>query len=187
MKLVELQGATTAPCGYKWYSNNKSRFNGEYEHYLIKEDKKMTREDKLYSMTMANLQIVADKLGVKINPKAAKSKAVEKILEAENVMEATNKEMEKQEQEKEDLKAAEQETKEQVKEQEPKLVPMPGTEDPDWGKKHYAPTPKRGQLIEYNGKAQNICAWAKELGKSANTLYARIYKLGWDVEKAFNA
>lgn len=38
MKLVELQGATTAPCGYKWYSNNKSRFNGEYEHYLIKEE-----------------------------------------------------------------------------------------------------------------------------------------------------
>lgn len=46
-------------------------------------------------------------------------------------------------------------------------------------------TPKRGQLIEYNGKAQNICAWAKELGISANTLYGRLYKLGWSVEKAF--
>lgn len=45
--------------------------------------------------------------------------------------------------------------------------------------------PKRGQLIEFNGKAQNICAWAKELGISANTLYARIYSMGWTVEKAF--
>ena len=46
-------------------------------------------------------------------------------------------------------------------------------------------TPKRGTLIEYNGKSQNICAWAKELGISANTLYGRLYKLGWTVEKAF--
>lgn len=46
-------------------------------------------------------------------------------------------------------------------------------------------TPKRGVLIEWNGKAQNICAWAEELGISANTLYGRLYKLGWTVEKAF--
>lgn len=45
--------------------------------------------------------------------------------------------------------------------------------------------PKRGALIEYDGRSQNICAWAKELGISANTLYGRIYKLGWTVEKAF--
>lgn len=45
--------------------------------------------------------------------------------------------------------------------------------------------PKRGALIEYNGKSQNICAWADELGISANTLYGRLYKLGWSVEKAF--
>ena len=44
--------------------------------------------------------------------------------------------------------------------------------------------PKRGQLIEFNGKAQNICAWAKELGISANTLYGRLYKLGWPLDKA---
>jgi hypothetical protein len=47
------------------------------------------------------------------------------------------------------------------------------------------PTPKRGALIEWNGKAQNICAWAEELGISANTLYGRLYKLGWSVDKAF--
>lgn len=46
--------------------------------------------------------------------------------------------------------------------------------------------PKRGALIEYNGKSQNVCAWAKELGISANTLYGRLYKLGWTVEKAFS-
>lgn len=43
---------------------------------------------------------------------------------------------------------------------------------------------KNAQL-EYNGRSQNICAWAKELGISANTLYGRIYKMGWPVEKAF--
>lgn len=47
------------------------------------------------------------------------------------------------------------------------------------------PAPKRGAQIEFNGKSQNICAWAEELGISPNTLYGRIYKLGWSVEKAF--
>ncbi len=45
--------------------------------------------------------------------------------------------------------------------------------------------PKKGALLEFNGKSQNICAWAKELGISANTLYGRIYKMGWSVERAF--
>lgn len=43
----------------------------------------MTREEKLYSMKMVDLAKVADKLGIKINKKAAKSEAVEKILAAE--------------------------------------------------------------------------------------------------------
>lgn len=126
----------------------------------------MTREDKLYSMRMQELIIVAEKLGIKINKKGAKSIAVEKILEAEHMIEETNKISEQEEQEKEDLKAAEKETKQQVKDQE-KL------------------TPKRGALLTYKGKSQNICAWAKELGKSANTLYGRIYNLGWSIEDAF--
>lgn len=138
----------------------------------------MTREDKLYSMRMQELVGVAEKLGIKINTKAAKSQAVEKILAAE--------------------KAAAEETVEPVidldspvTEEEAKEHNMlSGDEaletaviDPD------EPTvpakPKRGALIEYNGKSQNICAWAKELGVSANTLYARLYKLGWPVDKAF--
>lgn len=87
----------------------------------------------------------------------------------------------------------EPEVKPQVK--DPDLIPMPGTESPDWGEKHSdsneeaepeAPRkPKRGELIYYNGKAQNLCAWANELGVNPNTLYGRLYKLGWPIEKAF--
>lgn len=52
-------------------------------------------------------------------------------------------------------------------------------------KEGHKPTAKRGALIEWNGKAQNICKWGEELGISPNTLYGRIYKMGWTVEKAF--
>ncbi len=43
----------------------------------------MTREERLYTMTMACLVEVANKLGIKIDKKGAKSKAVAKILAAE--------------------------------------------------------------------------------------------------------
>ena len=43
----------------------------------------MTREEKLTSMTMACLAQVAARLGIKIDKKGAKAKAVAKILEAE--------------------------------------------------------------------------------------------------------
>lgn len=72
------------------------------------------------------------------------------------------------------------------KKSEENLVPMPGTEKLEELKKEYEqPKAKRGALLEYNGKAQNICAWGKELGISPNTLYARIYTMGWSIEKAF--
>lgn len=119
----------------------------------------MTREEKLYSMRMQDLELVADKLGIKINKKGSKSKAIEKILEAEG---KTN------------------EPKPEVKEE--KKVESKPVEKVESAEK---PEPKRGALLEYKGKSQNICAWAKELGKSANTLYGRIYKLGWSVEDAF--
>lgn len=45
--------------------------------------------------------------------------------------------------------------------------------------------PKRGALIEYDGRSKNICAWGEELGINPNTLYARIYTMGWSIEKAF--
>ena len=43
----------------------------------------MTREDRLYAMRMQELVIEAEKLGIKVNKKGSKAKAVEKILEAE--------------------------------------------------------------------------------------------------------
>ncbi len=35
---VKLEGATTAPKGYEWYSNGKSRFGGEYKNALVKKE-----------------------------------------------------------------------------------------------------------------------------------------------------
>ena len=37
---VKLEGATTAPNGYSWYSNGKSRFGGEYKSVLVKDKKR---------------------------------------------------------------------------------------------------------------------------------------------------
>ena len=125
----------------------------------------MTREEKLYSMRMIDLAKIADNLGIKINKKQSKTKAIEKIMAAEAA------------------KQPESEIKPEPKAEE-NLVPMPGVEKLSDLKTEYA-KPKRGQLIEYNGKTQNICAWAKELGISANTLYGRLYKMHWSIEKAF--
>lgn len=33
----KLEGATTAPLGYSWYSNGKGRFSGEFECALVKD------------------------------------------------------------------------------------------------------------------------------------------------------
>ena len=44
---------------------------------------------------------------------------------------------------------------------------------------------KKQDLIEYNGKTQNLSQWAKELGMPGQTLFARIHLSGWTVEKAF--
>nr|DAS45578.1 MAG TPA: Rho termination factor, N-terminal domain [Caudoviricetes sp.] len=70
---------------------------------------------------------------------------------------------------------------EDVEEDQPEETPEPETEEKPVEK----PKPKRGALIEYDGKAQNICKWGEELGISPNTLYGRIYKMGWSVERAF--
>ena len=48
------------------------------------------------------------------------------------------------------------------------------------------PKKQRGKdLIEWNGKTQNLSQWAKELGMPGQTLFARIHLSGWTVEKAF--
>lgn len=43
----------------------------------------------------------------------------------------------------------------------------------------------REKLIEYNGQSKTLAEWSKELGIRASTLYLRLYKLGWDKERAF--
>lgn len=73
------------------------------------------------------------------------------------------------------------EANEEEKEDQPEETPEPETEEKPVEKLK----PKRGALIEFDGKAQNICTWGEELGISANTLYGRIYKMGWSVERAF--
>lgn len=40
----KLEGATTAPKGYEWYSNGKSRFGGEYKNALIKTSETKTSD-----------------------------------------------------------------------------------------------------------------------------------------------
>lgn len=40
-------------------------------------------------------------------------------------------------------------------------------------------------IIEYNGERHYLTEWAKILGIRQDTLWRRIYKMGWSVEKAF--
>lgn len=48
------------------------------------------------------------------------------------------------------------------------------------------PKKQRGKdLIEWNGKTQNLSQWAKELGMPGQTLFARIHLSNWSIEKAF--
>lgn len=145
----------------------------------------MTREEKLISMRGVDLIQVGEKLGLKITKndlKKGKMQVVKLIMDAET----------KEDAQWEDQPAPKAEPINIIKPDD--LVPMPGSDlDPEEGRekgrkqscKKAVEKPKRGQLIEYNGKSQNICAWAKELGKNANTLYGRIYNLGWSVEDAF--
>lgn len=43
----------------------------------------------------------------------------------------------------------------------------------------------RDKLIEYKGEKKTLSEWSKEVGIQASTLYLRLYKLGWDIERAF--
>ena len=117
----------------------------------------MTREDRLWTMKGCDLIVVADRLGVKVSCNKARTQLKESKENAiKKILAAENKEA------------------------DPSSVESkPSTSETDLS------TNKRGALITYNGKSQNLCAWAKELGISANTLYGRLYKFKWPVEKAF--
>ena len=173
----------------------------------------LTREERLWTMKGQDLIKAADKVGVKVKCnrvrtqlKEAKENVIARILEAEHIIEETNKIEEKKEQEEKLAKEAEDEVKAMYGEdqddqndqneknniyndqddvcdkndQDDKSADIDGKSE-----QVKKPTPKKGAQLEYDGRSQNICAWAKELGISANTLYGRIYKLGWSVEKAF--
>lgn len=138
----------------------------------------MTREEKLYAMNGATLIQIANKLGVKVYCNKtgtklveAKSKAIERILAAE----AAAKKEEKKPVEKKPAAKKAEEKKPAAKKPEKKPVE----------KKEAVASPGRGAMIEYDGKSQNICKWGEELGISPNTLYGRIYKMGWSIERAF--
>lgn len=142
----------------------------------------MTREEHLYSMRGAELIKEADKLGVRVacnktrtQLSEAKAKVIDRILAAEAAKPKTEE------------KAGKNEAKKETPKEKPVAKPAaketskPATKADD----EDLLTPKRGALIEFNGEEKNICAWAEELGISPNTLYGRIYKLGWSVERAF--
>lgn len=150
----------------------------------------MTREDQLYAMNGATLIMLADKLGVKVHCnktrtglKESKDSAIAKILAAENAQ----KESENQQDEWEKEANAEYEKKEAeaAKSDAEAEKAVNKKEKKEKTEKQETAAPGRGAQLGFDGRSQNICAWAKELGISANTLYGRIYKLGWPVEKAF--
>lgn len=140
------------------------------------------REQELREMKGPELIKEADKLGVKVKCDKARTKLVEKksdLVDRILAFEAEQTDDQVLEQLKEKYEVEEVIPPNTVVETPaPENIVINVIED-------VVPTPKRGALIEWNGKSQNICKWAEELGISANTLYGRIYKLGWTVERAF--
>lgn len=143
----------------------------------------MTRKDQLFAMNGATLIMLADKLDVKIkcnrtrtSLKEAKQAVIKRILAAENAS---------AEQVAPDNQENNPEEEKQEKPAEPSKPEKPEANKEENKSSNALKKSGRNAQLEFNGRAQNICAWAKELGISANTLYGRIYKLGWPVEKAF--
>lgn len=46
------------------------------------------------------------------------------------------------------------------------------------------PKAEKGKLLTFDGKTQNIAAWAKEYGINYDALVQRVNKLGWSVKQA---
>jgi DNA-binding NtrC family response regulator len=42
------------------------------------------------------------------------------------------------------------------------------------------------RYITWKGEEHNIAVWARKLKISYQTLHSRIYKMGWDVDRAFS-
>lgn len=175
----------------------------------------LTREERLWTMKGQDLIRVADKCGVKVKCnkprtqlKESKEAVISRILEAEaKAAETEAAEVEDHIENPVKDKVEDQFTAnevEEIAENDDNINSDDGIDDvnipnvnggndssvtADHQKNELSAKenlkPKKGALLEFNGKSQNICAWAKELGISANTLYGRIYKMGWSVERAF--
>ena len=142
----------------------------------------MTREEKLYSMTMANLEIVADKLGIKINKKAAKSQAIDKILEAE-----AKAEKEWEEPQKKDTSEADKITEDnfnKVHKASTEPIQKPEAVKPKETTKKLKKTNLKLKELTYKGETKSIKEWAAEINMPWPTLYDRVNRNGWPVEKA---
>lgn len=55
---IKTEGATTAPKGYTWYNNGKSRFGGEYQNVLVKDSG--IQETTKQSLTNKNPNLAAE-------------------------------------------------------------------------------------------------------------------------------
>ena len=172
----------------------------------------MTYKERLIAKRMVDLKELAKEYSVKINEKGSKAVAVDKVLKRiDEVLhqEFTDKEIEKIKADLDNgvvLKTALEKARAgiviRVENNPNEFEAAPPTEltpaeqpmaDPNEANEvvesvrsvKKRPLPKKGAQLEFNGKSQNICAWAKELGISANTLYGRIYRMGWSIERAF--
>lgn len=106
---------------------------------------------------------------------------MEKFRSGEIVLEGEDSTEEPVEETEKPVEEIKEEQPEPIEEVQPEETPAPKAKEEPVEK----PKPKRGALIEFDGRSQNICAWGEELGISPNTLYGRIYKMGWSVERAF--
>lgn len=153
----------------------------------IKEESKMTREEKLYSMTGNTLIEVAEKLGLKVTKndlKKGKAKIIEKILAAE-ADQAGNEEPVEEVVTEEAPKAARRKRVAKATAEVPTATPEELEEEP---KAKVKAETKRANLklteLTYKGETKSIREWADELEMPWPTLYDRVNRNGWSVEDA---
>lgn len=125
---------------------------------IDEEEKEMTREEKLYSMTMKMLVIEAEKAGVKINKKGKKEDAVNKILEAEREEKTMKKEVTRQE-----VNEAVEKAIAAIEDAEDVLEPVVEIEAED--NKKEAPAPKKERKPRTKKTFESLLANVPVLGR----------------------
>ena len=153
----------------------------------------MTREEQLWSMTMVNLVSVADKLGIKIDKKGAKAKAIEKIMAAETGQKSVKipkaPKQGKIKTQEEFLNAVSDVLDDKTSKKTPNSsIKAPETPKPNKTTTEAKNEPKRSNLrlteLTYKGKTKSIKEWAAEIGMPWPTLYDRVNRNGWPVDLA---